>query len=83
MDAASKRYRGAGHRLFNHTLGAAAMLSDYYRKLDPTLSEQSYREVVLHIAFDRGLIHHEDVVLMREYTRQTQGKKPLKPRNAT
>lgn len=74
MDAAAKRYRGPGHRLLNHSLDTADLLSRYYRKHAPDMATQAYREVVLHIAYDRGLIQGEDVVLMREYT------KALRPR---
>jgi len=76
MDAAAKRYRGPGHRLMNHSLDTADLLAKYYRKHAPELAAQAYREVVLHIAYDRGLIHGEDVSLMREYAKglQTKGR---------
>lgn len=76
MDAAAKRYRGAGHRLIHHDVATASMLSTYYSKFDQKLSQQASREVILHIAFDRGLIQAEDVALMRDYARQFKKKSP-------
>ena len=52
------------------------MLSTYYSKFDQKLSQQASREVILHIAFDRGLIQAEDVALMRDYARQFKKKSP-------
>lgn len=76
MDAAAKRYRGAGHRLMHHDMATADMLATYYGKFDSQLSIQASREVILHIAFDRGLIQAEDVALMRDYARQAKKKSP-------
>ncbi len=75
MDAAAKRYTGPGHRLRHHTLETAALLAQYYRRLDPDLAQQAYREVILHIAYDRSLIQRTDVTLMRLYTRAVQRQK--------
>ncbi len=77
MDAAAKRYTGLGHRRRHHNLETAGLLEQYYRRIAPHLAEQAYREVILHIAYDRGLIQGIDVALMRLYTRATTGKKNL------
>lgn len=75
IDAAAKRYTGPGHRLRHHGLDTAVMLEQYYRRLAPHLARQAYREVILHIAYDRGLIQGTDVGLMRLYTQACFGKK--------
>lgn len=58
----------------HHDVATASMLSTYYGKFDPEMSRQATREVMLHIAFDRGLIQAGDVALMRDYTRQFKKK---------
>jgi len=78
MDAAAKRYTGPGHRLRHHNLETAVMLEQYYRRVAPHLARQAYQEVILHIAYDRGLITGSDVTLMRLYTRAAFRKKSVK-----
>ncbi|MBW1953589.1 MAG: hypothetical protein JRI66_10980 [Deltaproteobacteria bacterium] len=78
MDAAAKRYTGAGHRLRHHDLETAAMLERYYRRVAPHLVQQAYQEVILHVVYDRGLITGSDVTLMRLYTGAAFGKKSVK-----
>lgn len=68
MDAAAKRH-GGGHRLIRHNLKTAKFMEDYYSGFDVEVARQAYLEVMVHIAFDAGLIHLDDVRLMSEYTR--------------
>ena len=68
MDASAKRY-GGGHRLIRHNVTTARFMRDYYAHLSPELSRQAYLEVIVHIAFDAGVINLDDVRLMSEYTR--------------
>lgn len=82
MDAAAKRYTGPGHRLFHHTLDSAVMFENYYKKVDLKLAQQARLEVVLHIAFDRGIINGSDLALMREYTKALQIKKGIRRKNS-
>lgn len=68
MDASAKRH-GGGHRLIRHNMSTARFMRDYYASLSADLGRQAYLEVMVHIAFDAGLIHLGDVRLMSEYTR--------------
>jgi len=49
-------------------------MRDYYAGLSAELARQAYLEVMVHIAFDAGLINLADVRLMSEYTRTLSGK---------
>jgi len=73
MDASAKR-GGGGHRLIRHNTNTARFMRDYYAGLGADLARQAYLEVMVHIAFDAGLIHLGDVRLMSEYTRTLSGK---------
>jgi hypothetical protein len=73
MDAAAKRH-GGGHRLIRHSIKTARFMRDYYSGFDPEVGRQAYLEVIVHIAFDAGLIHLDDVRLMSEYTRILSAK---------
>jgi len=73
MDASAKR-GGGGHRLIRHNTNTARFMRDYYAGLGADLARQAYLEVMVHIAFDAGLIHLGDVRLMSEYTRTISGK---------
>lgn len=73
MDASAKRH-GGGHRLIRHNMNTARFMRDYYRGLSADLAYQAFLEVMVHIAFDAGLIHLDDVRLMSEYTRTLSGK---------
>ncbi len=68
MDASAKRH-GGGHRLIRHNFNTARFMRDYYAGLSGDLARQAFLEVMVHIAFDAGLIHLGDVRLMSEYTR--------------
>jgi hypothetical protein len=73
MDASAKRH-GGGHRLIRHNTNTARFMREYYTGLSAELAHQAYLEVMVHIAFDAGLIHLGDVRLMSEYTRTLSGK---------
>ena len=73
MDASAKRH-GGGHRLIRHNTNTARFMREYYAGLSADLARQAYLEVMVHIAFDAGLIHLGDVRLMSEYTRTLSGK---------
>jgi len=73
MDDSAKRH-GGGHRLIRHNTTTARFMRDYYAGLGADLARQAYLEVMVHIAFDAGLIHLGDVRLMSEYTRTLSGK---------
>jgi hypothetical protein len=73
MDASARRH-GGGHRLIRHNVNTARFMRDYYAGFDADLARQAYLEVMVHIAFDAGLIHLADVRLMSEYTRSLTGK---------
>lgn len=73
MDAAAKRH-GGGHRLIRHNLKTARFMQDYYAGFDVETARQAFLEVMVHIAFDAGLIHLDDVRLMSEYTRVLTAK---------
>jgi hypothetical protein len=73
MDASAKRH-GGGHRLIRHSYNTARFMRDYYGQLAPDLAHQAFLEVIVHIAFDAGVIHQTDVKLMSEYTRILSGK---------
>ncbi len=68
MDASAKRY-GGGHHLIRHNLDTALFMRQYFGKISVELGRQAFLEVMLHIAFDAGIIHLNDVRLMSEYTR--------------
>ena len=42
-------------------------MRDYYAGLGADLARQAYLEVMVHIAFDAGLIHSSDRRLMSEH----------------
>jgi len=73
MDASARRH-GGGHRLIRHNYNTARFMRDYYAGFSAELARQAYLEVMVHIAFDFGLIHLADVRLMSEYTRSLTGK---------
>jgi len=73
MDASAKRH-GGGHRLIRHNFNTARFMKDYYAGLGHALALQAFLEVMVHIAFDAGLINLGDVRLMSEYTRTLSGK---------
>jgi|GEM_PF-5901376 len=68
MDASSRRF-GGGHLLVRHDLKMVSFMTQYYGAIDSSLKKQSEREVILHIALDKGLVNHTDVSLMSELTR--------------
>ncbi|MBF0501720.1 MAG: hypothetical protein HQM09_16395 [Candidatus Riflebacteria bacterium] len=68
MDAAAARY-GAGHRLLRHDWATVSFMVDYYASFDPTLRKQVTREIVMHIAIDKGLITLRDITLMSDFVR--------------
>lgn len=49
-------------------------MREHYAGLSADLARQAYLEVMVHIAFDVGLIRLGDVRLMSEYTRTLSGK---------
>lgn len=49
-------------------------MRDYHGQLAPDLAHQAFLEVIVHIAFDAGVIHQTDVMLMSECTRILSGK---------
>ena len=73
MDASAKRH-GGGHRLIRHNMNTARFMRDFYTGISRDLAHQAFLEVMVHIAFDAGLIHLGDVRLMSEYTRTLSGK---------
>lgn len=73
MDASAKRH-GGGHRLIRHNMNTARFMRDFYTGISSDLAHQAFLEVMVHIAFDAGLIHLGDVRLMSEYTRTLSGK---------
>ena len=73
MDASAKRH-GGGHRLIRHNMNTARFMQDFYTGISGDLAHQAYLEVMVHIAFDAGLIHLSDVRLMSEYTRTLSRK---------
>ena len=73
MDASAKRH-GGGHRLIRHNMNTARFMQDFYTGISSDLAHQAFLEVMVHIAFDAGLIHLGDVRLMSEYTRTLCGK---------
>ena len=73
MDASAKRH-GGGHSLIRHNLKTARFMQEYYAGLSIDLARQAYLEVMVHIAFDAGLIRLDDVRLMSEYTRSLSKK---------
>jgi len=68
MDASAQRY-GAGHQLIKHDWAMVVFMRDYYRRFAPDLGLQACREVALHVAYDKGLIHRTDIGLMSDLTR--------------
>jgi hypothetical protein len=55
MDASARRH-GGGHRLIRHNFNTARFMRDYYAGRGGDLAHQAFLEVMVHIAFDAGLI---------------------------
>jgi len=47
-------------------------MRQYYDRIDRELGDQTFLEVMLHIALDDGILHLNDIRLMSEYARTLQ-----------